>query len=263
MRIVSGFTVWVMVFALMHSVNAAPVQSQAMPVLRILTAAPMLPALRALAPGFEQANGLKLQLDVAPVTGNGAASVGQHLADRASADVIVTTDFAMAKLQARGQIVAQSRVDVGRSFIAMAVGQGASKPDIHNVEAFKQALLASDSIGYTGSASGLYLSRVLFVRMGLTAAFQRKTHLLTAIALAEGITSGRVQLGFQELSELKAVPGIDIVGLIPDALQQMTLYSAAVSETGAHRDTAQAFVDYLASPQGREAIVASGLQLAR
>jgi molybdate transport system substrate-binding protein len=254
-----GFTV-LMVFALMRSGDAAPLQSKALPILKVWTAGAMLPALRALAPGFEQASGLRLQLDVAPPTSNSAPSAGRRLAGQASADVMVMSDFTMAKLNARGQIVADSRVGVGKSFIAMAIGQGASRPDIHSEEAFKQAVLAADSIGYTASASGMYLSRVLFVRMGLTSAFQRKAHLMTTTALAEGLASGRVQVGFQELSELQAVPGIDIVGLIPDSLQQMTLYCAAVSEAGAQRAAAQAFVDYLASPRGREAVAASGLQ---
>lgn len=260
MRRVSGFTIGVMIFALMQSVNATSLLSKAKPVLTVWTAGAMLPALQALAPGFEKARGITLQLEVAPSTGQSATAVGQRLARHESTDVIVMTYFTMAKLQARGRIVTDSRMDLGKSFIAMAVRQGAIKPDIHSEEAFKQALLGADSVAYTGSASGLYLSRVLFVRMGLTAALQRKAHMLPAAALADSIGSGRTQVGFQELSELKSVPGIDIVGLIPDRLQQMTLYSAGVFKGSRQREAAKALIDYLASPEGRKAIADSGLQ---
>jgi len=260
MRIVVRILISVAMLMLIESVSAAPAQGKTVPVLIVWTSGAMLPALQALAPNFEQDHGLKLQLEVAPSTGKRADSVGRRLARKQPADIVVMNDFAMAKLQARGQIVMGSRVGLAKSFIAMAVRQGASKPDIRTAAAFREALLAADSIGYTNSPSGLYLSRVLFVRMGLPEAFQRKTLMLAAGEMADAIASGRVQLGFAQFSELKPVPGIDIVGLIPDQMQQMTLYSAAVLKGSGQHDLAQGFLDYLASPQGREAIVASGLQ---
>jgi molybdate transport system substrate-binding protein len=260
MRIVVKILLSVVMFMLIESVSAAPAPSKAVPVLIAWTSGALLPALQALAPEFERDHGLKLQFEVAPSTGKSADSVGRRLARKQPADIVVMNDFAMAKLQARGQIFTGSRVGLGKSFIAMAVRQGASPPDIRTEAAFRRALLAADSIGYTDSPSGLYLSRVLFVRMGLPDGFQRKTRMLAAGGMADAIASGRVQVGFAQFSELKPVPGIDIVGLIPDQMQQMTLYSAAVLKGSKQHDAAQGFLDYLASPQGREAIVASGLQ---
>jgi molybdate transport system substrate-binding protein len=247
----------------MAPVEALPVATRALPTLTVWSAGGMLPALQVLAPGFEQASGMKVVVEAAPSTGKSAEAVGNRLARREPADIVLMIDYALAQLQAKGQIEPSSRVDLGKSFIAMAVRQGAAKPPIDSVEAFKAALLAADSIAYTDSASGLYLSRVLFPRLGLAAALQRKAQMLPGPALAEALANGTVQVGFAQLSELKAVPGIDVVGLIPDPLQQMTLYATAVLKDCAHRDAALAFVDYLASPEGRKAIVASGLQPVR
>lgn len=243
--------------------EALPVATRALPTLTVWSAGGMLPALQALAPGFEQANGVKVVVEAAPSTGKSAEAVGNRLARQEPADIVLMIDYALAQLQAKGQIEPDSRVDLGKSFIAMAVRQGATQPAIDSVEAFKAALLAADSIAYTDSASGLYLSRVLFPRLGLAAALQRKTRMLPAPALPEAVANGTVQVGFAQLSELKGLPGIDIIGLIPDPLQQMTLYSTAVLKGSAHREAALAFVDYLASPEGRRAILASGLQPVR
>ena len=240
--------------------EALPVATRALPTLTVWSAGGMLPALQALAPGFEQASGVKVVVEAAPSTGKSAGAVGNRLARQEPADIVLMIDYALAQLQAKGQIEPDSRVDLGKSFIAMAVRQGVAKPAIDSVEAFKAALLAAESIAYTDSASGLYLSRVLFPRLGLGEALQRKTRMLPAPELPEAIARGAVQIGFAQLSELKALPGIDIVGLIPDPLQQMTLYSTAVLKGSAHREAALAFVEYLASPEGRRAILASGLQ---
>lgn len=247
----------------MEGAQALPATSKVLPTLTVWSAGGMLPALQALAPGFEQANGVKVVVEAAPSTGKSAETVANRLARQEPADIVLMIDYALAQLQAKGQIEPSTRVDLGKSFIAMAVRQGAEKPDIHDVAAFKAALQAAGTIAYTDSASGLYLSRVLFPRMGLAEPFQRKTRMLPASALGEAIANGSVQMGFAQASELKALPGIAIVGLIPDALQQMTLYSTAVLKGSAHREAALAFVDYLASPEGRKAILDSGLQPAR
>ena len=127
------------------------------------------------------------------------------------------------------------------------------------MEAFKQTLLDASSIAYSDSASGVYVSRVLFNQMHIAERVQGKSRMIAATPVGEVIARGEAQLGFQQLSELKPVPGIDILGLIPDQAQQMTLYSGGISSRSAHPEQARQLLEYLGSPAAAAAIKNSGL----
>ena len=152
------------------------------------------------------------------------------------ADVVIMALSALDKLVAAGRVRTDGVTDLGLSRIAMAVKAGAPKPDIGTVTAFKRTLLAAKSIAYSDSASAAcYLSTVLFKRLGVEKAVAAKSKMIQATPVGLNVARGEYEIGFQQLSELKPVPGIDIVGLIPESLQTVTPFSAGVTAAAAQR----------------------------
>ncbi|MDG9872282.1 substrate-binding domain-containing protein [Pseudomonas juntendi] len=237
--------------------QAAPAEP---PTLTVLSSGGIMGAIREVAPAYEKKFGVKLQVLAAPSMGETPQAIPNRLARAEPADVVLMVGAALDKLVAGGQADKSSRVDLGQSFIAMAVRQGQPKPDISTLQGLRAVLLNSKSVAYSDSASGVYLSKTLFPGMHLGAGFAAKAHMIPAEPVGAVIARGQAEIGFQQLSELKPVKGIDIVGLIPAEVQKMTLYSGAVVSNSQHHAAAQALLDYLASPQADAAIEDSGLK---
>jgi molybdate transport system substrate-binding protein len=153
-----------------------------------------------------------------------------------------------------------SRVDLAQGKIAMAVRAGAPKPDIGTVEAFKRTLLAAKSIAYSDSASGVYLSTVLFPKLGIADQIAGKSRMLPAEPVGLVVARGDAEIGFQQLSELLAVPGIDIVGLLPPEIQKVTVFAAGISSTSKEPDAARALIKFLTSPAAAPVIAKTGIE---
>jgi ABC-type molybdate transport system substrate-binding protein len=240
--------------AFSHAATApAPVQ------LIVLSSGGIMGAFKAVAPDYEQRAGVKLQGEVAPSMGATPQAIPNRLARHEPADVVLMVGAALDKLIKDGKVDPKTRVDLGKSYIAMAVRHGAPHPDISTMEAFKQTLLDTKSIAYSDSASGVYLSRVLFSQMHIADRIQSKSRMIPAEPVGEVVARGDAEIGFQQLSELKPVDGIDIIGLIPDQAQQMTLYSAGVVTMSKHPEQAKQFLEFLSSSAAAPAIKASGL----
>ncbi len=126
-------------------------------------------------------------------------------------------------------------IDLARSSIAMAVKAGAPSPDISSVEALKQAFLHAKSVAYSDSASGVYIQNQLFKTMGIAEQMQGRARMIPAEPVGLVVARGEAELGFQQLSELKPIPGITVVGLLPEGAQQVTVFSAGVLGTSAHQ----------------------------
>jgi molybdate transport system substrate-binding protein len=229
----------------------------------VLSAGAMRSVVQALAAPFEQASGNHLVF-----TFGTAGDVEKRLADGEVFDVAVATKPRLAKLEVAGTITAGSVVVVGRSPIALAVKQGAAKPDISSVDAFKKTLLAAASIAYTdpasGGTSGIHIAQVIG-DLGLADALQAKIRPITGKpgappAVGEAIAHGEAEIGLQPISELAGVPGIDIVGIIPAALQTPDLtYAAGLPTKGGARDASNAFIKLMVSETGTTAVKAKGL----
>jgi len=240
--------------AFTHAVAAtAPVQ------LIVLSSGGIMGAFKAITPDYEQRVGVKLQGEVAPSMGATPQAIPNRLARQEPADVVLMVSIALDRLIKDGQVDPKSRVDLGKSYIAMAVRHGAPHPDISTMQAFKETLLNAKSIAYSDSASGVYLSRVLFNQMHIAERLQSKSRMIAADPVGEAVARGEVEIGFQQLSELKPVEGIDIIGLIPDQAQQMTLYSAGVVAKSKHPEQARQLLEFLSSSAASPAIKASGL----
>ena len=166
----------------------------------------------------------------------------------------------MDKLVKDGKIVPSSRTDLARSLIGAAVRAGAPKPDLSSVDSFKLALENAKSIAYSDSASGVYIQNVLYSRLGVSDAIKAKSKMIPADPVGEIVARGDAELGFQQLSELKPVSGIDIVGLIPADIQKVTIFSAGISVTAREPDAGAALIKFLAAPTAAAAIEKSGME---
>lgn len=163
-------------------------------------------------------------------------------------DIVALASNAIDALIASGHLAANSRVDLVHSGVAVAVPVGAPHPDIACEAALKAAVLAAPTLGYSTGPSGVQLGK-LFERWGI--AEQIRDRIVTAppgVPVGSLVASGQVALGFQQLSELMALPGIDLLGPLPEAVQIVTTFSAAHTTACPQPDTARALLDFLASP---------------
>jgi molybdate transport system substrate-binding protein len=147
-------------------------------------------------------------------------------------------------------------VDLASSGIGVVVRAGAPKPDISTVEALRQTLLRARSVSVSTSTSGRYLTTDLFPRLGIASEMAAKTQ--TAGAAAVG--SGDAELGLQQVSEVRFIPGTDFVGAIPDEVQYVTTYSAAVVAGATHADDARRLIAFLSSEGSAAVILSKGME---
>ena len=163
-------------------------------------------------------------------------------------DIVVLAAEAIDRLIASGQVLAGSRVDLVHSGVAVAVRSGSQLPDLGSESAVRSAVLAAPSIGFSTGPSGVALQR-LFDRWGITD--QLKGRLVQAppgVPVAGLVARGEVALGFQQLSELLNVEGIDVVGPLPPAIQINTTFSVGLCTASTQAPAVQGLLDFLTSP---------------
>src|SRR5262249_60415776 len=148
-----------------------------------------------------------------------------------------------------------------RSAIGMAVGSGAPKPDIQSVEALTRTLLAAKSVAYSASVSGDYLSNELFPRLGVVEELKATGMRIERERVGAVVARGDAEIGFQQISELLPIAGIEVVGPLPPELQRVTVFAAGVAAHAKYPDAARAFIQFLASPAAAKVVVKTGLEL--
>lgn len=227
--------------------------------LTVATSGAFTAAMRQLAPTFEQRTHHHVTLVFGASMGDTSDSIPNRLKRHEPIDVVILADSALDALVKSGQVVAGSRVDLVRSRIAMAVRKGASKPDISSIDALVRTLRAAKSIAYSSSASGVYLSTVLFPRLGVADEVRGKSRRIGTEPVAAVVARGEAEIGFQQVSELLPVPGIDIVGPLPDGAQKITVFSAGIV-SGSHAGAgANALIAFLSSAASADAVRKTGL----
>ncbi|WP_254067705.1 substrate-binding domain-containing protein [Burkholderia sp. L27(2015)] len=175
-------------------------------------------------------------------------------------DIVVLAADAIDKLDAAGQIVPGSRVDLVRSGVAIAVAAGAPRPAIDTEAAMRDTVLAARSIGYSTGPSGVHLTR-LFEHWGIAETIApRIVQAPPGVPVGALVARGDVELGFQQLSELMHLPGIDVIGSLPPEIQIITVFSGALCATSQQQEAAQALLSFLASSQADSAKLAHGME---
>ena len=231
--------------------------------IKVVTSGAFTAAYLKLVPEYERATHNKLVTEFGPSMGTTHNAIPLRLERAEAIDVVIMAAPALADLIKRGKVRGGTRVDLVQSRIGMAVRTGAPKPDISTVDALKRALLSAKSIAYSDSASGVYLSTDLFPKLGIADQIRGKTRKIEADPVGEAVARGEVELGFQQLSELRPVKGIDIVGPLPPGAQKVTVFAAGIPTTSKQPEAAEALIQWLASPAAYAAIKDSGLDPAR
>jgi len=213
-------------------------------------------AYRELLPEFERSSGITVTTTSGGSVGSGPNTIGAQIRRGVPADVIILAREGLTDLVKEQRTVPGTDVDLARSIIGVIVHAGAPKPDISTVEALKQTLLKAKSVAMSSSTSGVYLTTVLFPKLGI--ADQMKDKISTSGAAAVG--RGEAELGLQQVSEVLAVPNVDFVGTIPESVQYVTTYAAAVVKGTLQLDASKRLIAFLSSEAAMAAIKKSGME---
>jgi molybdate transport system substrate-binding protein len=230
---------------------------------RVMISAGFYGAYAELGPAFERATGHHLVTMRGPSLGDSPEAIPNRLAQGQAADVVIIDGGAVDELARRDLVRADSKVDLARSLIGMVVREGAAKPDISSVESFRNTLLAAKSIAYSDSSSGTYLSTKLFSRLGIADQIAGKSRKVQGPPAGEPVAAvvarGEAEIGFQQVSELIHVPGVTLVGTLPDEVQLATFFAGALTRTAQQPEAATALIRFLSSAEAAPVITKAGL----
>jgi ABC-type molybdate transport system substrate-binding protein len=228
---------------------------------RVVTSGGFTEAYKQLVPRFERDTHIRVISAFGASMGATPDAIPNRLNRGEPIDVIILAAPGLDELTKQGKIEPGSRVDLVRSLIALAVRTGAPKPDISTVDALKRTLLQAKSIGSSDSASGVYLRNVLFPRLGVAEQIKSKSKVIEAYErVGDALARGDIEIGFQQVSELKPVPGITIVAPLPEGAQQVTIFSAAIPRGAKNADAAKRLIQFLSSPAVAPLVRETGLE---
>lgn len=210
--------------------------------IHVLVSGAFTGAFKTIAPRFEKETGHTLSLSWGPSFGTTKDALPVRIAAGQPADVLLIVSSSLDKLVSEGRFTPASRTDVVRSRIGVGVKAGAAKPPIGTVVELRDTLLAAPSIGYSEGASGVFVSTELVKRLGIADRVASKMHKVTGELVGEAIARGEVALGIQQVSELRTVAGVDLVGPVPDEVQNVSTMTAAISAGAKDQQAARAFV---------------------
>ena len=178
----------------------------------------------------------------------GGVDVAKRVRAGEAVDVVILSSTAIDSLIAAGSLLPDSRVDLVKSGVSIAVRAGAKHPDVASEAAVRRAVLAARTLSYSTGPSGVYLEK-LFERWSiLTEIRERIVVPPPGVPVGSLVASGEVELGFQQLSELMSLPGIEVIGPLPPEIQTITVFSGGISGGCAQPEAARALLTYLASP---------------
>ncbi|APA87582.2 substrate-binding domain-containing protein [Paraburkholderia sprentiae WSM5005] len=207
-----------------------------------------------LAASYERRTGQRVAIESV-----GGVEAARRVEDDEIFDVVVLAADAIERLVVAGCVDATSRVGLARSGIAVAVAAGETRPDIATEAALRDAILGARSIGYSTGPSGTHLLK-LFERWGIAGQIaSRLVRAPSGVPVGRLVARGEVALGFQQMSELIHVPGIDVLGELPAAVQLMTTFTAALCTAARQRQAAQALLAFLASREADGAKLQNGM----
>jgi molybdate transport system substrate-binding protein len=222
--------------------------------LKVLSTNAFKGALEELGPQFEKATENKVTLSFAPTT-----VIKTQIEQRAVFDVAVLTSAVTDGLAAAGKIVPDSRRIVARAGMGVAILNGAPKPDLSTVEAFKNALMNAKSIGFNGQGASRADFEALFKKLGIADALAPKIKLLQTGA-PEGVVKGEVEIGLGPISEVIPTPGVQVAGPLPADIQTYLVLSAGISADSKAAAAAAAFINFLGGPSTVPVLKAKGME---
>lgn len=226
--------------------------------IKVLTTGAFRQVVVALVPEFERETGHKVAVD------NG--TVGQltkRVEGGEAFDVLVLSPRGLEEFVGKGKIVAGSPVKVAKVGVGVMVKAGAPKPDVSSVEAFKQALLKAQSVGYidpaSGGSSGIYVAGLL-QRLGIAEQIGPKAKLKRGGHVSDLVVAGEAEIGIHQMSEIVGQAGVDLVGPLPAEIQNYTTYAVGLSPAARDADAGRAFIRLLGSPAAAAVLKAKGME---
>ena len=225
--------------------------------LTIFTSMGSVSGVRDLAEGFERASGHKVTVGFRV-----GAALPKAIDSDEPGDLIANFAAAVDGLVKRGKVVAGTPVAFTRAGVGVAVKAGAPKPDIATVDAFKRAMLAAKSIGYSKTGSGLIAERAL-EKLGILAEVKDRVRYLEGTPVAEFIAKGEVEIGMQQINALLPVKGADLVGPLPGELQEYLTFAVGLLTISKQPDAARALIAFMTSPAAEPLLRKSGMEPAR
>jgi molybdate transport system substrate-binding protein len=230
-----------------NSANAAEI--------KVLASGATKEAYLELVPQFEKASGHKVV-----TTWAGTIDIKKRIAAGEVFDLIVVAGPEIDEFIKRGKMAAGSRVDLMKSGVGAAVRAGAPKPDLSSAEALKKAVLAAKTVGYSTGPSGVYME-ALFERMGIAAQIKPKLKQTPpGVLIGTIIASGEAEIGFQQVSELIHVSGIDFIGPLSADVQKITVFSSGIHAAAKEPDAAKALVKFFTAPAAAPVIKKHGME---
>jgi molybdate transport system substrate-binding protein len=224
-------------------------------VVRVFSTLALKGAIGLLAGRYQADSGVRIDADFAPTLG-----LLDRLRNGEEADILILTREGLADLASAGTVVADSCVDLARSYVGIAVKAGAAHPDIATEPALRTALLGARCVAYSRiGASGILFAGVI-ERMGIASEINARAVIIPSGFTAERLVSNEADLAVQQISELKQVPGIEVVGPIPHHLQTPAVFSAGRMAASNRVAASNALLKFLASPQAAPAMRESGLE---
>jgi molybdate transport system substrate-binding protein len=218
-------------------------------------------AFRTLAARYEaQGADRRIQRVFGPSMGTTPGAVPARLARGETLDVVIMVEPALDDLMAQGRLLPGSKVRLALSKIACAVPAGAPRPSLDTEADVRRAFVTASSVAWSDSASGTYIQNELLRHLGIEAEMRGKGRQIPATPVGEILARREASFGCQQRSELQPVPGIDIVGDLPDSLQRTTPYAAAVVAASERASDARAFIAFVVDAANRPVIRATGLE---
>jgi molybdate transport system substrate-binding protein len=225
---------------------------------KVLTAGAFKQVVLALVPDFEKQTGNKVVVDSTT-----AGGLKKRIESGEAFDVAVITPAIVDDLAGAGKIAPGSHVNLATVGVGVVVKEGAPKPDVSTVEAFKSALLAAKSVAYidpaSGGSSGIYIDKLL-ERLGIADQVRPKAKLKKGGYVAELIVSGEAELGLHQVSEIVPVKGAALVGPLPKEIQNTTTYAAGLSASSQNKDAAQALIRMFSGPVAATVLKSKGME---
>lgn len=223
--------------------------------IKLLASAAIKDAYLELLPQFEKATGHKVT-----AAWSSTPDIQKRIMAGEAADLVILGNSGTEDLIKQGKLIPGSRADFAKSGVGVAVRAGALKPDISSADAVKKAVLAAKSVAYSAGASGAYIVS-MFQKMGIADEVKAKTATVKpGEPVGAVVARGDAEIGFQQISELIPVKGIEYLGPLPPEIQNVTVFSGGVHSGSKEADAATELVKFLTGPAAVPTVTKHNLQ---
>lgn len=228
--------------------------------IQVITSGAFAEALKTLVPEYEKQSPNKVIISYGSSMGAAPDSIPSRLARNEKFDVLILASPALDGFIKSGAVQPGTRVDLVASVMGAVVKAGAPRPDISTMAGLKSALLNAKSVAYSASASGVYLSTELFPKMGISEQMDKTARKIYSERVASVVARGEADLGFQQVSELLPIPGVEFIGELPPEAQKTVLFSAGITSNVSNLNASRDLIAFLASPKAAPTIQKAGLK---